>query len=261
MIRRIKIATYNVNSIRMRLGIVLDWLAKNKADILCMQETKTEDSKFPMMEFEEAGYHSIFNGQKGYNGVAIASREKPTDVIKGLPDRHEPDQARLIAAKIMGINIINTYVPQGREMDTPYFNYKLEWLERLRKFFDEQYSPRKKIIWCGDLNIAPEDIDVHDPKGLKGHVDFNDIMTQIFHDFIDWGFVDIFRKHKPEGGHFTYFDFRVRGTVERNVGWRVDHILATKPLAKKSVDSYIDMKPRLVEKPSDHTPLVAEFEI
>lgn len=261
MTGKIKIATYNVNSIRSRLPVVLNWLDKNSPDILCMQETKVEDKNFPADDFTQAGYIPIFHGQKAYSGVAIVSKEKPKKIKIGLGGIDEPDQARLISANIAGIYIINAYVPQGREMESEYFEYKTEWLFRFREYLNRNFTPKQKLLWCGDLNIAPENIDVYDPKGLKGHVDFNDIMTQIFHDFIDWGFIDIFRKHKPEGGHFTYFDFRAKGTVERNVGWRVDHILATKSLAKKSIDSYIDMKPRRGEKPSDHTPLVADFEI
>lgn len=257
--KKLKIATYNVNSIRSRLPLVLTWILENTPDILCFQETKVEDKLFPKSDFENTGYHAIFHGQKAYNGVAIISREKPKKVSCGLGDRVESDQARVISASINGITIVNTYVPQGREIDSEYFEYKIKWLSRLKKYFTKNLKTDQKILWCGDLNIAPEDIDVYDPKRMKGHVCFNDKTTEIFHDFLNWGLIDVFRKYHPEAGHFSYFDYRVKGTVERNHGWRVDHILATKSLAKKSVDSYIDLKPRKSEKPSDHTPLVAEF--
>jgi len=257
-----KIATYNVNSIRNRLHIVIPWIQRNRPSVICFQETKVEDGKFPAEAFEAAGYTVVFRGKKGYNGVAIASLDEPGEVRFGLDDGGPPDEDRLIRGVFSGIPVVNTYVPQGEKKDSPKFTYKLEWLARLRKFFSKHDSARKPLVWCGDINVAREEIDVHNPKKLLGHVDFTPEVWEAFDAVKAWGFTDIFRKHHPgEPGQYTFFDYRVPKTVERGLGWRVDHILATVPLANRSVNAYIDMKPRTAEKPSDHTILVAEFKI
>jgi exodeoxyribonuclease III len=257
-----KIATYNVNSIRTRLHIIIPWLDKNRPTVLCMQETKTEDSKFPARDFEEAGYHVIFRGGKSYNGVAIASLVKPEAVSYGLDDGGPPDEDRLLRGIFSGVAVVNTYVPQGFSRESPKFAYKLEWFGRLKKFFAKNYSPEKPLIWCGDINVAPEPIDVHNPKRLLGHVDFTPEVWEAFADIRSWGFEDVFRKHHPgEPNQYTFFDYRVPQSVERGLGWRVDHILATRPLAGHSVNCSIDLAPRLAEKPSDHTVLAAEFKV
>ena len=255
-----RIVTYNVNSIRSRLHIIIPWLEEHRPDVLCMQETKVADDRFPLGEFQEAGYHTIFRGSRQYNGVAIASREEPETVEYGLPGNGPPDEDRLIAATFKGIRIVNTYVPQGRERETAQFAYKLAWFERLKNFFASRYPPEKPLIWCGDLNVAPEAIDVHDPKRLLGHVCFTPEVWEAFAAVRSCGFTDIFRKHHPgEAGCYSFFDYRVPKAIERGLGWRVDHILATEPLAARSLGCDIDMKPRLAEKPSDHTVLVADF--
>ena len=257
-----KIATYNVNSVRSRLPIVLPWLEKNRPSVLCLQETKTEDAKFPARDFEDAGWNVVYRGSKGYNGVAIVSSEKADKVACGLDDGGPADEDRLIRAAFSGITIVNTYVPQGFERESPKFAYKLEWFTRLRKFFARHYKPDQPILWCGDINVAREDIDVHNPKRILGHVDFNPEVWEAFDSVKAWGFADVFRKHHPnEPNQYTFFDYRVPKSMERGLGWRVDHILATAPLAKKSIDSYIDLEPRKAEKTSDHTPLVAEFKL
>lgn len=256
------IATFNVNSIRSRLHIVIPWLEKHRPDILCMQETKVADGAFPSGEFQKIGYHVVFRGDKGRNGVAIASLEEPQKVAFGLDDGGPPDEDRLIWGVFSGIPVVNTYVPQGQKPDSPMFSYKLEWFARLRDFFSRHFSPREPLIWCGDLNVAPEEIDVHNPKRLLGHVCFCPEVWEAFKNVKNWGFVDIFRKYHPgEPGHYTFFDYRVPRAVDRGLGWRVDHILATPPLAEKSLDCWIDLEPRLAPKPSDHTPLVAQFRI
>ena len=162
-----KIATYNVNSVRSRLHVIIPWLNENRPDVLCMQETKVEDSKFPRSEFESAGYHVSFSGGKKNNGVAIASLAEPAGLICGL-DSDPPDTDRLIRANFSGITVINTYVPQGFKMDSPRFGYKLEWYARFRKYLEKSFSSSEPLIWCGDLNVAPESIDVHNPKRLLG---------------------------------------------------------------------------------------------
>lgn len=254
-----KIATYNVNSIRSRLHIVLPWLQKNAPDYFCMQETKVADDKFPAAEFAEAGYQVVFKGNKQYNGVAIASRVKPQKVVFGLDD--EPNDAeRLIAATYDDLTVINTYVPQGQDRESPQFAYKLNWFGRLRKYLKKHFQPQNRIVWCGDLNVAPEKIDVHDPERILGHVCFNPEVWKAYEDVKSWGFVDIFRRHHPdEAGRYTFFDYRVRDAVARNMGWRVDHILATQSLASLSFHCNIDLSTRLAEKPSDHVVMYAEF--
>ncbi len=256
-----KVATFNVNGVRARMPIVLDWLAANSPVILCLQETKVRDSEFPEMDFTGAGYHVVYSGEKGYSGVAVVSADKAEDVQTGLPGAKTRDESRLICATFGKVTIVNTYVPQGREPDSEWFAYKLKWYARVRKFFEKNFTPRDNLIWCGDLNVAPTDIDVYDPKRLLGHVDFHPEVHKAYRKVLDWGLVDVFRMHHPEPEQYTYYDYRQRNTVERKIGWRVDHILATKPLAKKCTDSYIDLKPRRQQRPSDHTPLVAVFEV
>lgn len=259
---RFRIATYNVNSLRSRLPIVLDWLKAERPDVLCLQETKVGDDKFPAGAFNEAGYEVIYRGSKQYNGVAIASLHRPEAVLHGLPDGGPADEDRLIAAVFAGIPVVNSYVPQGRERESEHFAYKLAWFERLRAHFDRTYAPDASLLWCGDLNVAPETIDVHDPKGLLGHVCFTPEVWEAFAHLRAWGLADLFRRHHPdEPGRYTFYDYRVPNAVKRGLGWRIDHILATAPLAERSLGSEIDLGPRLAERPSDHTILYADLDL
>lgn len=256
------IATFNANSIRARLQQVLDWLRSHDPDLLCIQETRVQDADFPIQDFEEAGYCVAFRGQKAHAGVAMLSREEPQEVAFGLDDGDQPDEARLIRATIMGIPVVNTYVPQGRSLDSPHFEYKLEWFRRLRTFFQRHYSPQEPLLWVGDLNVASEPIDVYDPDKLKDYVDFHISARDALHVVIEWGLVDLFRMHHPEEPEqYTYWDYRLRNAAQRKMGWRIDHIMATRPLASRCVGAWIDVEARLVERPSDHTFLVAEFEL
>jgi exodeoxyribonuclease-3 len=256
----LRIATYNVNSIRSRLHIVLPWLAQHRPDVFCMQETKVADGQFPAGEFEAAGYQVTFRGAKQYNGVAVASLEKPEWVRFGLADDGPADEDRLIMAVLDGITIVNTYVPQGRERDTEHFAYKLAWFDRLRNLLVRHFSPDTPLVWCGDLNVAPETIDVHDPQRLLGHVCFTPEVWEAFASVRSWGLEDLFRRHHPaEPDRYTFYDYRVPQAVKRGLGWRIDHILATPALAARSVRCEIDLEPRLAEKPSDHTILLADF--
>ena len=255
----ITIATFNVNSVRSRLHILLPWLAKTSPDIVCLQETKVQDHDYPVIPFQEAGYYVTYRGQKSYNGVAILSRCEPSSVIHGFDDGCPADEARLLVANIDDITVVNTYVPQGRAVDHEMYPYKLEWFDRLRSFLEQNYSPDQPIVWVGDINVAPTDIDIHDPKRLLGHVCFNPQVAEAFHRVTDWGFVDVFRKHVPEAGHYTYYDYRAKNAIESGKGWRIDHIQATQILADRSIQSWIDLEPRMADKPSDHTPLLAEF--
>ena len=253
-------ATFNANSIRTRLEQVLAWLDRCGPDVLCVQETKVQDKDFPAQSFREAGYHVVFRGQKAHAGVALVSREEPQEVACGLDDGGEPDEPRLIRALVRGIPVVNTYVPQGRSPDSEHFQYKLEWLGRLRRFFERHYAPDRPLLWMGDLNVAPEPIDVHDPKRLKDHVAFHPEARAALELVRAWGFVDVFRQHHPdEPGQYTFWDYRVRGALERGVGWRVDHVWATEPLARLSTGAWVDVEARQAERPSDHTFLVAEF--
>ncbi len=258
-----RVATFNANSIRVRLDQILVWMEKQAADVVCVQETKARDADFPQEAIEEAGHHVAFRGQKSYSGVAVISREEPRGVRYGFDrgDEEERDEPRLIRAMIRGIPVVNTYVPQGRSPDAPEFQYKLEWFDRLRDLFERNYSPDEPLLWVGDFNVAPEPIDIHDPDRLKNHVDFHPEARAALEHVREWGFVDLFRRHHPEKVQYTYWDYRTRNALERNVGWRVDHIWATKPLAKKSRDVWVDEEARKDERPSDHTFVVAEFDL
>ena len=255
-----KIATFNVNSVRSRLPIILDWLKSEKPDILCLQETKVQNADFPQEAFRLVDYHVSFWGGKAYNGVAVIAKEELDNISHGLDDGGEPDKDRLICAVYKGIPIVNTYIPQGASTDSPKFQYKLEWFQRLGEYFNRHFKADEPLLWLGDLNIAPEDIDVHDPRRLLGHVCFHPEVKKALNEVKRWGFIDVYRKIHPEPEKYSFWDYRVPRAVERKLGWRVDHIMATQPLAKKVVDAFIDVKPRLREKPSDHTPVVALFE-
>ena len=255
-----KVATFNTNSIRARLDQVLDWLTREQPDALCLQETKVVDEDFPAQPIRDIGYHVAFRGQKTHGGVAIASRHPLEDVDAGLDDGAEPDKARLIRAVVAGIPLVNCYVPQGRSADSEHFQYKLDWLRRMRAFFERHYRADEPLIWLGDFNVATESIDVYDPKGLREHVDFHPEAQAALEYVRDWGFVDVFRRHHPdEPGQYTFWDYRANNPIERGVGWRVDHIWATRPLADRSTDAWIDVDARRSQRPSDHTFLVAEF--
>jgi exodeoxyribonuclease-3 len=242
------------------MELVLDWLDREKPHVLSLQETKVQDKDFPAQPFRQAGYHVVFRGQKAHAGVAILSQQEPQEVIFGFDDGDEPDEPRLIRAVVGSIPVVNTYVPQGRSPDSEHFRYKLAWLARLRALFDHHYAPDQPLLWMGDFNVAPEPIDVHDPKRLKNHVDFHPDARAALERVREWGFVDVFRRHHPdEPGQYTYYDYRARDPVERGVGWRVDHVWATDPLARTSTGAWIDVEARRAERPSDHTFLVAEF--
>lgn len=255
-----KAATFNANSIRSRIDIVLDWLRTNQPDVLALQETKVQDEDFPIDAFIGSGYEVVFKGQKSYNGVALLSKTEPSDVSFGLDDEPK-DESRLLKAAVSGVHFVNTYVPQGTAPDSDKFVYKLQWYERLKKYFKRHFKPSDRVIWLGDLNVAIEDKDVHDPKRLKGSVCFCPEVTEAIRDVMEFGFTDTFRMHCDLEDQYTFWDYRVPNGFKRNVGWRLDYIMATKPLAEKCTSCVIDKEPRTREKPSDHTFLVAEFDI
>jgi exodeoxyribonuclease-3 len=253
------IATFNVNSIRSRLEIVLEWLKDRRPDVLCLQETKVVDDLFPVGPLQEAGYHVTFRGEKAYNGVALLSLEKPCDVRYGLDDGGPADEARLLAATVGPVHVVNTYVPQGREIEHAMYQYKLQWFDRLRRYFERHYSPKGNVVWTGDLNVAPEAMDIHNAERQANHVCYHVDAREAFAKTVEWGFVDVFRKHHLEPGQYTFFDYRQKDAVGKNQGWRIDHMMATLGLAGKSVGAGIDLGPRLKPTPSDHTVLWAEF--
>ena len=255
-----KVASFNVNSLRVRLGTVLDWLAEHQPDILAVQETKVQDSDFPTEAFDKIGYKYAFKGEKSYNGVALFSKTRISNVESGFPDEPK-DQPRLIKAEINGIVIVNTYIPQGYRPESQRFDYKLNWFHRLRVFFENNFAPTDPILWVGDFNVAPLPIDVYDPEYFLGHVCFHPDVHRALNEVMQWGFVDVFRIHCREAGQYTFWDFQLPNAFKRNLGWRLDHIMATQPLAEKSTNSYIDKKPRLANRPSDHTPIIAEFNL
>ena len=255
-----KLASFNVNSLRARLPIVIDWLKANQPDVLCVQETKVQDDDFPAEPFNEIGYKYVFKGQKSYNGVAIFSKNEIHQASFGLDDEPK-DEPRLIRARVGKVNIVNTYIPQGFEPASDKFQYKLKWFDRLGRFFDANFKPTDLLVWVGDLNIAPEPRDVYDPQGLLGHVCYHRQVHKALEKVMAWGLVDCFRMHCDKDGQYTFWDYRMRGALSRNRGWRLDHIMATRPLADMCTNCFIDKDPRLQDRPSDHTPIVAEFDI
>lgn len=259
---KFRVATFNANSLRSRLEITLGWLRANQPDALCIQETRVTDADFPASAFTEVGYHVAFVGQKAFNGVAIISRDEPEDVRIGMGIEGMDDEARIIRARIGGIEVVNTYIPQGTAVDSSRFAYKLNWIRALREYFSRDLSPESPIVWVGDFNVATEPIDVVDPDALLGSVCYHPDEHEALSSVRDWGFVDVFRKHHPgEARQYSFFDYRVPNALKRKIGWRIDHIWATRPMADRSIDCWIDTEPRLMVKPSDHTFVVADFSI
>ncbi|MBZ0187846.1 MAG: exodeoxyribonuclease III [Candidatus Obscuribacterales bacterium] len=254
------LATWNVNSISVRLPHVLQWLDENQPTALCLQETKTVDQKFPSESFKEIGYHSVFFGQKTYNGVAILSRSEPSKTINGFSEMPKPDQARFVRAEIDSVTILNSYVPNGGEPGSDKFAYKIEWLNALRKYLDANLDTSQNVLLCGDFNVAPLDIDVHDPEATRGQILVSDQERVALENVRNWGFVDSFRQHVEEGGHYTWWDYRAMA-FRRKMGFRIDHIWISKALEKKCVRAWIDVAPRKQERPSDHTPILVELDL
>ncbi len=257
---RMRVATFNVNSVRTRLPIVLDWMQRHVPDVLCLQETKTPDSEFPEAPFAQAGYNVYYSGQKGGNGVAMLTRHPAEILGRGLDDGGPSDQARLLAARVSGITIVNTYVPQGRALDHPMFAYKIEWFARLRNWFERHTAADQPVLWLGDINVAPEPEDVHHPERHRQHVCFHDDARTAFARLRDWGFIDLFRQRHPDTRAYSFFDYRSRDAIDKGLGWRIDLMMATAALAERCLDCWIDLEPRRAERPSDHTVVAADFD-
>jgi len=256
-----KIATFNVNGLRARLDIVVDWLKENRPQALCLQETKVQDQDFPAAPLEEAGYRVTFMGQKSYNGVAVLCQNQPEEVHRGLMDGEDDPEARFLAVKVDGLWLANAYLPQGRDAEHPSFQYKLRYFERVLAWLKRHHQPSDRLILTGDLNVAPEPLDVYDPKRLEGQPDYHPEVRAAFKLLLDWGLRDLFRLHHPEDKQYTFWDYRMPKAFQRNLGWRIDHILATRPLAGACRDCRVDTAPRGLPKPSDHTPLLADFDL
>jgi exodeoxyribonuclease-3 len=257
-----KVATYNANSIRKRLDAVIGWLGENEPDVLCVQETKCQDADFPAEALAQTGYHLRYRGMKGYNGVAVLSLREPEEVTYGFDDgRPDPDDVRLIRVVVDGIPIVNTYVPNGYKIDSPKYVYKLKWYRRLRKYFEAHLQPDRPAIWCGDMNVAPEPIDVHSPEKHLKHVCFHEDVRDAYHETVAWGFVDVFRRLYPDVQQFTFWDYLRPSSLEDNKGWRIDHILATPPLAGLCAEVEVDVEARRGPGPSDHTFVWAKFDL
>lgn len=252
-----KIATWNVNSLKVRLPHLLRWLEDNPVDVLCLQETKLTDDKFPVEAINSAGYQVVFSGQKTYNGVAILSKLPLTDVVKNNP-RFADEQQRILAATVDGVRIICAYVPNGQSVDSDKYVYKLAWLASLREWLGEELAAHAAggLAIVGDYNIAPQDRDVHDPAAWAGQVLCSDQERAALSALTDLGLTDSFRMFEQADKTFSWWDYRMLG-FQKNKGLRIDHILLSDVLAKRCVACAIDRAPRKWEQPSDHAPVVA----
>jgi len=252
-----KLATWNVNSLKVRLPHVIKWLSDNPVDVLCLQETKQQDVDFPHAELEAVGYHSVFSGQKTYNGVAILSRGLVDDVQCGIPNFGD-EQKRVIAATFNGVRVVCVYVPNGQAVDSDKYYYKLGWLNALRNWLKEELIRYPNLVVLGDYNIAPEDRDVHDPIVWQDTILVSEAERIHFRYLIDLGLYDSFRLFEQADKSFTWWDYRMMA-FRRNHGVRIDHILISKPLVEQCLSCVIDKAPRKLERPSDHTPVVVEL--
>lgn len=252
-----KIASWNVNSLRVRLPQVLDWLAAQQPDVLGIQETKTTDEQFPVDAFSEAGWRVCCSGEKTYNGVALVTREEPIDMVTELPGMDDPAR-RVLGATVRGIRLYNLYVPNGQEVGSAKFDYKLRWLERLAVLLSDELARHNELVVVGDFNIAPAAGDVHDPAALDGQIHCSEAEREALGRLFDLGLVDTFRRFEQPDNSFSWWDYRA-AAFRRNLGLRIDLILASLTLAERCTASTIDVEPRRNERPSDHAPVVAEF--
>jgi len=248
-----KIATWNVNSLKVRLPHLLGWLAEQQPDVVCLQETKLQDADFPHAELQAAGYHSVCSGQKTYNGVAILSRDPISDVQAGIPD-FDDEQKRAIATTINGVRIVCVYVPNGQSVDSDKYQYKLKWLAALTRWLQDELARHPKLALLGDYNIAPEDRDVHDPQAWQGNVLVSEPEREAFKSLAALGLRDAFRLFEQDAKSYSWWDYRMLA-FRRNQGLRIDHILISETL--QCTACVIDKAPRKLERPSDHTPVVA----
>ena len=250
-----KLAAWNVNSLKVRLPQLLEWLETQQPDVVCLQETKLEDHNFPHAEIEAAGYQVAFSGQKTYNGVALLARETPQDIVCGNPQFPDP-QKRLIAATVNGIRVICAYIPNGQALDSDKYVYKLAWLDALQIWLGEELAANPQLALAGDFNIAPEDRDVHNPAAWAGQILCSAPERNAFQHMLDLGLKDSFRLFEQPEKSFSWWDYRMLG-FQKNQGLRIDHILLSTPLATRCTAAGIDREMRKRERPSDHAPVFA----
>jgi exodeoxyribonuclease-3 len=255
----VKIATWNVNSLKVRLPHVLDWLAAATPDVLCLQETKLTDENFPADEIRAAGYHVVYSGQKTYNGVAIISKQPAVDVITDIPGLDEP-QRRILGATIDGVRILDLYVVNGQEVGSEKYAHKLHWLDQVTRFIADQLQSHERFVTLGDFNIAPQDRDVYDPEEWRERILCSTPERAALQKILDLGLTDVFRQFEQEEGSFSWWDYRA-AAFRRNMGLRIDLILASETLAKTCTSCNIDKGPRRLDRPSDHAPVIAEFDL
>jgi exodeoxyribonuclease-3 len=254
-----KLASWNVNSLNVRLPHLLDWLAAQTPDIVCLQEIKLTDDRFPQMEIEAAGYRCAWSGQKTYNGVAILSRTSLAEVTVGIP-AFPDEQRRVIAATIEAVRVVCAYVPNGQAIDSEKYEYKLRWLEAFRLWLDEELRNHPRLAVLGDYNIAPADEDVHDPKTWEAQILCSPREREAFRKLLALGLKDSFRLFTQPERSFTWWDYRMNA-FKRNLGLRIDHVLLSPELASLCRASTIDLVPRRLERPSDHAPVIAELQL
>jgi len=252
-----KLATWNVNSLKVRLPHLLDWLAANPVDAICLQETKQQDADFPQAALQTAGYYSAFSGQKTYNGVAILSRTPLSEVQYGIPNFTD-EQKRVIAATINGVRVVCVYIPNGQSLDSDKYQYKLKWLAALRDWLALEIKQYPNLALLGDYNIAPEDRDVYDPAGWAGNVLVSEPERAAFQSLLQLGLRDSYRLFEQADKSYSWWDYRMMA-FRRNMGLRIDHVLVSEALAERCIGCVIDKAPRKLERPSDHTPVVAEM--
>lgn len=252
-----KIATWNVNSLKVRLPQVVAWLQAHQPDALCLQETKLEDANFPRGEIEVAGYRAVFAGQKTYNGVAILSKSAASNAVSAIPGFDDP-QKRVLAATIDGVRVVCLYVPNGQSVGSDKYQYKLAWLHATTAWLKSELAANPKMVVVGDFNIAPEDIDVHDPKAWEGQVLCSDAERAALRDLMSIGLKDGLRLVEPTAQMFTWWDYRMNA-FKRKMGLRIDHILVSDALAGVCRACSVDLEPRRHERPSDHAPVSADF--
>jgi exodeoxyribonuclease-3 len=254
-----KIATWNVNSLKVRLPHVLDWLASEQPDVLCLQETKLTDENFPADDIRSAGYEVVYSGQKTYNGVATISRSAATQVITDVPGLDDP-QRRILGTTIDGVRVLNLYVVNGQEVGSEKFDHKLHWLSKVTDYIGTQLRDHERFIVLGDFNIAPADEDVHDPEAWHERILCSTPEREALGRMLGLGLLDTFRLFPQEEKSFSWWDYRA-AAFRRNMGLRIDLILASQSLVENCTACHIDKAPRRLERPSDHTPVVAEFSL